>query len=105
MRSPSRTPKSTLISNKWLEPEASPGGHTLLVRRELEKMRECRARKSPSDRKVARHCNHFVVIAARAPLHARANRRAGQRRSILSDKPLHTRERVRSFGGRNKRCT
>src|SRR6266704_187691 len=105
MRSPSRTPKSTLISNKWLEPEASLGGHTLLVRQELEKMRECRARMFPVDRKVVRRCNRFVAIAARAPLHVRVNHRAGQTRSIQLDKLLHTPEQARSFGGRNRKCT
>src|SRR6266487_506613 len=99
MRSPSRTPKSMPTLGKSLESAASVEVRRLPVHLELERTRECPAKKFPSDRKVARHCNHFVVIAARAPLHARANRRVDQRRSILSDKPLHTRERVRSFGG------
>src|SRR5207249_1003211 len=99
-----RMQKSTLISSKWLEPAVSVEVRRLRVLRESKRTRECRGPKFPSDRKAARHCNHFVVIASPAPLHARANHRADRRLLILSDKPLHTQERVRSFGDRNKMC-
>src|SRR6266700_7834007 len=104
MRSRSRKPKSTLTSDKWLEPAAWAEVRRPLVRRELKRTRECRARKFPSDRTAARHCNHFVAGIARAPLHVRVNHRVGQTRLIRLDKPLHRPERVRSFVDRNKMC-
>src|SRR5438105_7908154 len=100
----SRTPKSTRISNRSLESAALVEARRLLVRRESRRMREYRARKSRSDRKVVRRCNHFVVIAARAPLHAREDHRDGQTRLIRSDKLWRRPERVRSFVDRNKMC-
>src|SRR4029077_5947004 len=101
----SRTPKSTRTLDKSLESAVSVEVRRLPVRRESKKMRECRARMFPLDRKVVRHCNRFVAIAVRAPLHARANHRVDQTRSIQLDKLLHTRVRVRSFVDRNKMCT
>src|SRR5206468_5887627 len=105
MRLRSRMPKSTLTSDKSLESAAWAEVHKLRVRRESKRTRECRARMFPVDRKVARRCNRFVAIAARAPLHVRVNHRAGQTRSILLDKLSRRQERVRSFGDRNKMCT
>src|SRR5205809_5055844 len=105
MRSPSRTLKSTQTRGKLLESAVSAEVRTLPVRQESKRKRECRARKFLSDRKVGRRCNHFVVIAARAPYLARANHRGGQTRSIRLDKLWRRRERVRSFADRNKRCT
>src|SRR6266496_6810250 len=105
MRSPSRTPKSMPTLGKSLESAASVEVRRLPVHLELERTRECPAQKFPLDRKVARQCNHFVVIAARAPLRVREDHRAGQTRSIRSDKLLRRPERVRSFVDRNKTCT
>src|SRR5947207_7296971 len=105
MRSPSRMLKSTRTSSESLESAVSAEVHTLQVRQESKRKREFRRRKFPSDHKVARRCNHFVVIAARAPYLARANHRGGQTRSIRLDKLWRRRERVRSFADRNKRCT
>src|SRR5256886_12789326 len=104
MRSRSRRPKSTLTSDKWLEPAAWAEVRRPLVRRESKRTRECRAQKFQSDRKAARHCSRFVVIVARAPLHVRVNHRVGQIRSILLDKPLHRPEQAHSFVDRNKMC-
>src|ERR1700704_6145661 len=104
MRSRSRTPRSTPISNRSLESAASAEVRRLRVHRGLKRMRECRARKFLSDRKVARHCNHFVVIAERAPLHAHEDHLAGQTQSIRSGKLWRRPERARSFVDRNKTC-
>src|SRR6476661_2121003 len=101
----SRTLKSTRTLDKSLESAVSVEVRRLPVRRESKKTHECRARMFPLDRKVVRRCNRFVASAARAPLHARANHRVGQTRSIRLDKLLHTRVRVRSFVDRNKMCT
>src|SRR5213596_25395 len=98
----SRTPKSTRTSGKSLESAVSVEARRLPVRRESKKTRECRVQMFPLDRKVVRRCNRFVVIAARAPLHARANHRVGQTQSTRLDKPLRRPERVRSFVDRNR---
>src|SRR6266403_1501610 len=105
MRLRLRMQKSTPTSDKSLESAVSVEGRRLPVRRESKKTHECRARMFPLDRKVARRCNRFVAIAARAPLRVRANHRVDQTRSIRLDKLLHTRVRVRSFVDRNKMCT
>src|SRR5882724_11271297 len=105
MRWRSRTPKSTRISDKSLESAALVEARRLRVHRESKRTRECRARKFPSDRKVARHCNHFLAIAARAPLRARGDLPIDRTRSILSDKLWRMPERVRSFVDRSKTCT
>src|ERR1700731_146449 len=97
MQSQSRTPKSMRISDKWLGPAASAEVRRLLALPESKRMHECRAPKSPSDRKVARRCNHSVVIAARGPLRARGDHPIGRTRLTQSGKPWHTPERVRSF--------
>src|SRR5438876_11674192 len=87
--------KSTLTSDKSLESAASVEVRRPPVRPGSKRTRECRALMFPSDRTVARRCNRFVVIAARGPLHARANHRVGQTRSTQLDKPLRRPERVR----------
>src|ERR1700694_2180432 len=102
MRSPSRTLRSTPISNRSLGSAASVGGRTLLVHRGLKKTRECRGRKFPSDRKVARRYNHFVAVAARAWLQAHEDHLIGRTRLIRSGRLLRTPEQVRSFGDRNR---
>src|SRR5258708_32791350 len=101
----SRTPRATRTLDKSLESAVSVEGRRLPVRREAKRTREVRARMFPWDRKVARRCNRFAAIAARAPLRVRANHRVGQTQSIRLDKLLHTRVRVRSFVDRNKMCT
>src|SRR4029453_3065057 len=105
MRSRSRRPKSTLTSDKWLEPAAWVEVRKLLVRRESKRTRECPARKFLSDHKAARRCNRFVAIVAPAPLHVRVNCRVGQTRSIRLDKLLRRPGRAPSFFYRNKMCT
>src|SRR5439155_7285788 len=105
MRWRSRRPKSTRTSDKWLEPAAWAEVRRPLVRRESKRTRECRARMFPSDRKAARHCSHFVVAVAHAPLRARVNHRVGQTQWIRLDKLWRKPERVRSFVDRNKTCT
>src|SRR5437773_5058952 len=102
MQSPSRMQRSTLTSGKSLESAVSVEARRLPVRPESKRTRECRVQMFPLDRKVARRCNRFVVIAVRAPLHARVNRRVGQTQSIQLDKPLRKPERVRSFVDRNR---
>src|SRR5947207_9002292 len=102
MRSRWRLPTSIPTSGKSLESAVSVEVRTPPVRRESKRTRECRVQMFPLDRKVARRCNRFVVIAARAPLHARVNRRVGQTQSIQLDKPLRKPERVRSFVDRNR---
>src|SRR6478672_7238429 len=101
----SRTPKSTRTLDKSLESAVSVEVRRLPVHRESKRTRVFRAPKFPLDRKVVRRCNRFVAVAARAPLHARANHPVGQTRLIQLDKLLHTRVRVRSFVDRNKMCT
>src|SRR5437899_4500312 len=103
LRSRMRKPMPTL--GKSLESAASVEVRRLPVHRESKRTRECRAQMFLSDRKVARRCNRFAAIAARAPLHARANHRVGQTRSIRLDKLLRKPGRVRSFVDRNKTCT
>src|SRR6266404_5710697 len=92
MRLRLRMQKSTPTSDKSLESAVSVEGRRLPVRRESKKTHECRARMFPLDRKVARRCNRFVAIAARAPLRVRANHRVDQTRLIrldrLQDNPL-----------------
>src|SRR4029453_10527871 len=105
MRSRSRRPKSTLTSDKWLEPAAWGEVRKLLARRESKRTRECRVRKFPSDHKAARQCNRFVAIVVRAPLHVRVNRRVGQTGSIRLDKLWRRPGRAHSFVDRNKMCT
>src|SRR5437588_2195944 len=105
MRSPSQTPTSTRILGKLLEPAVSVEVRTLPVRRESKRMRECRERKFPSDRKVVRRCNHSVAIAARARRHARGDHPIDRTRLILLDKLWRRLERARFFVGRNKTCT
>src|ERR1700682_1543290 len=105
MRLPSRTPKSTLTSNKLLEPAASAVVRTLPVHRELERMRECRAHLFPADHTTVRRNNPLPASASRVPKRARVNRRAGQTRLILSDKLSRRPELVRFFGDRSKTCT
>src|SRR5205085_7637544 len=100
MRLQSRTPKSMLTLGKSLDPAASAEIRRLGAHPRLKRMRECRAPMFPSDRKVARRCNHFVAIVARARLHVRVNHQVAQTRSIRLDKPLRKRERARSFVGR-----
>src|SRR4029453_15684467 len=97
-------PKSMPTSGKSSEPAASAEDRRLPVRLELERTHVSPARKSLLGRKAARHYNRFVVIAARAPLHARANHPVGQIRSIRLDKPLRRLERVRFSGDHNKMC-
>src|SRR5260370_28794652 len=104
MRLRSRMPKSMPTLGKSLESAASVEVRRLPVHLELERTRECPAPMFPSDRKAARHCSHFVVVVARAPLHVHVNHRVGRTQSIRSDKLLHTPERVRSFVDRNKTC-
>src|SRR6266481_8636317 len=104
MRSPLRMPKSTRTSSKSLESVVWVEVRKLPVRQESKRKRECRGRKSPSDRKVARRCNRFVVIPARASLHAREDHPIGRRRSIPSGKLLHTPARGHSFVDHNKKC-
>src|SRR5260370_39698557 len=104
MRLRSRTPKSMPTLGKSLESAASVEVRRLRVHLELERTRECRAPKFPSDRKVVRPRNRFFVIAARVPKHVRANHRVGRTRSILSGKLWRRLERVRSFVDRNKTC-
>src|SRR6266446_1061673 len=104
MQSRSRRPKSTPTLGKSLESAASVEVRTLLVRRESKRTHVFHARTSPSDRKVARRCNHFVVIAARALLRARGDHPGGQTRSIRSGKLWRRQERARSFADRNKMC-
>src|SRR5438552_130711 len=105
MQSRSRSKKSTLTSGKLLESAASAGAHKPLVRQESKRRRECRARTFPADRKVARHGNRFVVVAASVPLHAREDHPVCQRQSIRWDILLRRLGRVRSFVDRNKMCT
>src|SRR6266403_6280312 len=96
--------KPTPTSNKLLESAVSVEVRRLPVPRESKRTRECRARKFPSDRKVARRCNRFVVIPARVSLHAREDHPIGRRRSIPSGKLLHTPARGHSFVDHNKKC-
>src|SRR6266496_3887709 len=105
MRSPSRMLKSTRTSSESLESAVSAEVHTLQVRQESKRKRECRGRKFPSDRKVARRGNRFVVIAVRVSLRARANHLIGRRQLIQSGKLLHMPARARPFVGRNRKCT
>src|SRR4029453_4002277 len=102
MRSRWRRLKSTLTSDKWLEPAALGEVRRLLVHLESERTREYGALRVPVDRKVVRHCNQLVANAAPAPLRARVNHRVDRTRSIRSDKPLHRPEQVRSFCHRKK---
>src|SRR5438045_3837258 len=62
---PSRLRRSTLTSDKSSESAVLAGGRTLPVRRGLKRRRAILGRTFPVDRKVARHRNHFVVIAER----------------------------------------
>src|SRR5215217_2524443 len=96
--------KSTPTSDKSLESAVSAEVRTPPDHRESKRTRECRERTFRSDRKFARRCNHFVVIAARAALHAHGDHPVGQTRSIRLDTLLHTQGRVRSSGDRNKMC-
>src|SRR3989442_11407240 len=104
MQSRSRRPKSMLTSDKWLGSAVSVEVHRPLVRQESKRTREYRARMFPSDRKVARHCNRFVVIVARALLRVREDHPGGQTRSIRSGTLWRRQERARSFADRNKMC-
>src|SRR3954470_13810897 len=97
--------KSTPTLDKSLESAALVEVRTPPARQESKRTRVFRAPMFPSDRKVARRCNHFVAIAARARLHVRVNHRVDQTRSIRLDKLLHRPERVRSFVDHNKTCT
>src|SRR6266480_1744740 len=105
MRLPSRMLKYTRTLSESLESAVSAEVHTLQVRQESKRKRECRGRKFPSDRKVARRGNRFVVIALRVSLRARADHPTGRTRSIQSGKLLHMPARARSFVGRNRKCT
>src|SRR6266487_7164195 len=96
--------KSMPTSDKLLESAASGEVRTPPVHEELERMRASPAPMFPLDRKVARHCNRFVAIAARARLHVRVNHRAGQTQSIRSGKLLHRPERIHFFGDRSRTC-
>src|SRR5438874_5459568 len=104
MRLPSRMLKSTRTSSESLESAVPVGVRKLPVRQESKRKRECRERKFPLDRKVARHCNRFVVIAARVSLRAREDHPIGRRQSIQSGKLLRRLGRVRSFVDRNRKC-
>src|SRR5947207_14826777 len=101
----SRMPKSTRTSGKSLESAVSAEVHRLPVRRESKRTRECRARTSVSDHRVARHCNRLLVIAARVSLPVRGDHPICRTRWIRSDKPWHKPEQVRSFVDRNKKYT
>src|SRR6267143_4723500 len=105
MRSRSRRPKSKPTLSKSLESVVSVEVHKLRVHRGSKRMREFRAQKSPADRRVARHCNRLLVIAARVSLPARGDHPIGRTRWIRLDKPSHKPEQVRSFADRNKMCT
>src|SRR5438128_10492321 len=100
MRSPSRMLKSTRTSSESLEPAVSAEVHTLQVRQESKRKRECRGRKRPAGRKVARRGNRVVVIAVRVSLRARGDHPTRQRRSIQSGKHMRTAARVRLYGER-----
>src|SRR6478672_9508680 len=104
MRSPSRTPKSTRISNRSLESAALAEDRTLRARRESGKTRECRAQTFRWDRKVARRRNRVLAVAADVASRARANHRAARIRSIQSDKLWRTPAEGHSFGDHNKTC-
>src|SRR6266567_902672 len=104
MQSPSRMLKSTRTSSESLESAVSAEVHTLQVRQESKRKRECRGRKFPSDRKVARRGNRFVVIAVRVSLRARGDHPTDRRRSIQSGKLSRTPARARSFVDRNRKC-
>src|SRR4029077_8726188 len=97
MRLRSRRPRSTPISDRWLESVAWAEVRRLRVRRESKRKREGRARKFRSDRKVARRRTRFVLIAVRVALRARGDHPIGQTQLIRLDKLWRRPERVRSF--------
>src|SRR5437899_4743300 len=105
MRLRSQMPRSMPTSDKLLESAASVEVRTLPVHLESKKTHVSHAPMFALDRKVVRHCNQFVVAAAHAPPHVRANHRVGQTRSIRSGKLWRRPERVRFFVDRNKMCT
>src|SRR5215469_330203 len=81
---------STRLSNGSLVRAAWGEGRMLRVRREAGKTRECRGRRFPSDRKVARRRNRVLAVAAHVALLGPANHRAARTRSTQSDKLSHT---------------
>src|SRR5438128_12492673 len=105
MRLRSRMPRSMPTSDKLLESAASVEVRTLPVHLESKKTHVSHAPMFPLERKVARHCNQFVVAAARAPLHVRASHRVGQTGSIRAGKLWRRPARVRALVGGNKVCT
>src|SRR5204863_8769677 len=96
---PSRPP-----SDELSESGALAEAHMLRAHQESGKMRERRAPKFRLDHKVAHHRNHVLAVAAPVASRVRANHRAGQTRSIQSDKFWHTRAEDRFSGGRSRRC-
>src|SRR5581483_7210118 len=100
----SRRPQSKPISNGSSEPAVLAADRRPAAHPELERMRECRARKSPADRRVAHPDNHILADAGRARLPGVADHRVVQRLSIPSGKLLRMQEQARFSGDHNKMC-